>query len=91
MGFAEQMISSLRNNSRRKKVHIPFEKTDTPQKSTPIKSKNFSQFEKDILAKKLKTSKEIEKNQQLFKLILTLATTIIVIAIIVFTIKLTFF
>ena len=91
MGFAEQMISSIRNNSRRKRVHIPFEKTDSLQKSAPIKSKNFTQFEKDILAKKLQENKETERNQQLFKIIVTIGVTLIVIGIIIFTIKLTFF
>ncbi|NQX97146.1 MAG: hypothetical protein HRT73_04585 [Flavobacteriales bacterium] len=92
MGFAEQMISSIRANNRRKIIHTPFKRNKKNyEKSDSIRSKEYTQFEKDLLSKKLKQNKTLEKEQHLYKLLISFGLTIIVIAGIVFAIKFTFF
>ena len=92
MGFAEQMNNSLKRNNRRKAVHIPFSKNKkTYEKSEAIPSKKFSQLEKDILSKKLNANKNLEIEQNRYKVIISFGITILIISGIVFLIKLIFF
>jgi hypothetical protein len=92
MGFADQMNSSLKRNNRRKAVHTPFSKNKKSyEKSEPIKSKKFNQFEKDLLEKKLNTKRDIENEQNRYKLVISFGVTVLVISGIVFTIKIIFF
>jgi len=92
MAFAANMIASLKLNNRRKSNHSPFSK-DKKKYTTgeAIKSKKFTQLEKDILSKKLKEKKEIEREQNKYKLVISFGVTVLVISGIVFTIKLIFF
>ncbi|PCI95028.1 MAG: hypothetical protein COB15_12490 [Flavobacteriales bacterium] len=92
MAFAANMIASLKLNNRRKSVHNPFSKDKKEySKGTPIQSKEYTQFEKDLLLKELKENRELEKKQHIYKIIISLGLTIIVISTIVSIIKLTFF
>ena len=92
MGFAEQMNNSLKRNNRRKSVHTPFSRNKKSyEKSEPIASKNFTQLEKDLLSKKLKDRKDNEREQNKYKLVVSIGLTVLVISGIVFTIKLIFF
>ncbi len=91
MGFADQMISSLKNNSRRKRAHIPFEKIKENEHSYPIKSKDFNQLSKKEITQILKQKKVREKENAPIKIILTLIITIVLIAGIIFALKFTFF
>ena len=91
MGFAEQMISSLKNNNRRKRIHIPFKNIEGTEKTSPLKSKRFTQIEKDILAKELKETRLLENEKRAYKVIITFALTAIVIISIVSVLKFIFF
>jgi hypothetical protein len=54
-GSISAMIASMKNNSRRKNKHIPFDSDQiTYKKGSPINSKEFSDKEKTILAEKIK-------------------------------------
>ena len=91
-GSIAAMISSMKSNNRRKNKHKPFSKYDkTYKKTSPIKSKEYSQLEKDLLSKKLKENKIHEKEQHLYKLLISIGLTVIVIAGIVFLVKFVFF
>lgn len=79
MSFTQQMVSSLRNNNRRKQKHIPFEKKDSIKKGTPIKSKKFGPVGKHNVEQILQKKQEKENEQRVYKLILTLIITILII------------
>lgn len=91
MSFTQQMVSSLRNNDRRKQKHSPFEKKDSIKKGSPIKSKKFGPVGKHSVGEILKKKQEKEDEQKIYKLILTLIITIIVIFGITLSIKLIYF
>ncbi len=91
MGFADQMISSLKNNSRRKRTHIPFEKIDTTENKSPLKSKQFDRLSKIEVNRVLIKNKTKEKDNIPLKIIISIIVTITIITGIVFIIKFTFF
>ncbi len=92
MAFAANMIASLKLNNRRKTIHTPFSKgKKRVHKKKTILSKNFTQFEKDLLEKNLKEKRELEEKQKIYKVVISIVLTIISIAGIVFAIELTFF
>jgi len=91
MGFADQMISSIKNNSRRNRVHIPFEQSKTTEKKPPLKSKKYSLISKNEIHQTLKKGQTKEKENLPIKILITLMATLIVISGIVFIIKFTFF
>ncbi len=92
MAFAANMIASLKLNNRRKAVHTPFSKDEKKySKGDSVKSKDFTQFEKDLLRIELKEKRAVENKQKIYKLIITIGLTIIVISGIVFILKFTFF
>ena len=91
-GSIAAMISSMKNNSRRKNKHIPFSQNlNNYKKGKPISSKEMTPKEKDLLLKKLKENKEKESKTHIYKLIITLFLTVAVISGIVFILKFTFF
>lgn len=91
MSFTQQMVSSLRNNNRRKQKHTPFEQTPNVKKGTPIKSKKFGVVGKHSVEQILKKKQEKEKEQRVYKILLTLITTILLISGVTFSIRLIFF
>ncbi len=92
MTSALDMINSLKFNNRRKSVHTPFSKDKKSyEKGQPVVSKDLSQFEKDLLLKKLKENRVMENKHRVYKMIISFGLTIIVIGGIVFIIKFTFF
>ena len=91
MSFTQQMVSSLRNNDRRKQKHIPFEKKDTVKKGNPINSKKYGPVGKHNVEQLLKKKEDNEKEQRIYKIILTLIITILVIFGITYSIKLIYF
>ncbi len=77
-GFTSAMISSIKNNSRRKKKHFPFsENGEKYKKGKAVLSKEFTQLEKDLLAKEIKENLELENKQRVYKLIITFTLTVI--------------
>jgi hypothetical protein len=91
MGFADQMINSIKNNSRRKRAHIPFEQTDSIDDKSPIKSKSFDRLSKIEVKRMLKKNKSREKENLPIKIIISIMITLTIITGIVFIIKFTFF
>jgi hypothetical protein len=91
MGFADQMISSLKNNSRRKRSHIPFEKNDAIEGKSPLKSKEYNRLSKIEVNRLLKKNKTTEKENLPLKIIISLIITVTIITGIVIVIKFTFF
>lgn len=90
-GSISAMIASMKNNSRRKNKHTPFDSNQKKyKKSTPINSKEFTNKERIILAEKIKTDLIKENKQRTLKLIITFITTIGVIFLIIYLIKLIF-
>ena len=91
-GSIAAMITSMKTNSRRKDKHTPFSaNTNKYKKGKSLSSKEMTDTERVIFQNKLKTNRETEKKQQIYKLIITLFTTIFFMAGIVFLIKKTFF
>ena len=77
-GSIAAMISSMKNNSRRKNKHIPFSKNSNKYKrGKAIHSKEFTQLEKELLMQELKENRELENKQRVYKLIISLGLTII--------------
>lgn len=91
-GSIAAMVASMKNNSRRKNKNKPFSNYKKEyKKGQPISSKEMSDQEKNLLLKQLKKNREVQSKQQVYKLILSLLLTIIVISSLVFLIKLIFF
>ena len=67
MSFTQQMVSSIRNNDRRKQKHIPFEKKDTVKKGNPINSKKYGPVGKHNIEQLLKKKKKMKKNKEFIK------------------------
>ena len=91
-GSIAAMIASMKNNSRRKNKHTPFTANNKRyKKGKSLSSKEMTDIEREIFQNKLKTNRETEKKQQIYKLVITLFTTIFFMVGIVFLIKKTFF
>ncbi|PJB15103.1 MAG: hypothetical protein CO118_05135 [Flavobacteriales bacterium CG_4_9_14_3_um_filter_32_8] len=79
-GHIAAMIASMKNNSRRKNKHTPFSRDNTIyKKGEPIEIKKLTPIESEILLLKLKEIRLKEDKQRIYKLIITLVLTIIVI------------
>jgi len=91
-GSIAAMISSMKSNNRRKNKHKPFSKYKNEySKGKAISSKEMTPQEKEEFLLTLKKNRELESKQKVYKLIITLGATILVITGFVFTIKLIFF
>lgn len=91
MSFTQQMVSSIKNNDRRKQKHIPFEQKEIVKKGTPINSKKYSVVGKHEVEQILKDRKDEERQKLIYKIIYTLIITTLIISITTFLIKFTFF
>lgn len=91
-GSISAMIASIKNNSRKGKSKV-FDKDRYAdvKKGDPIISKEFTPEEKEQFLKELQVKLELENKQHVYKLIISLGLTVVVITGIVFAIKLTFF
>jgi hypothetical protein len=91
MSAIADMVASLKFNDRRKsRVAFDKDKKDY-KKGDPIISKEFTPEEKEQFLKELQVKLELENKQRVYKLIISLGLTVVVITGIVFAIKLTFF
>jgi hypothetical protein len=91
-GHMTAMQSTIKHNDRRKSKNKPFKKYIAKYtKSKPLFSKKLSIQEKRKLLIRLENNRNIDNKQLVYKLIISLILTIIVISGILFIIKLTFF
>ncbi len=91
-GSIAAMIASMKNNNRRKNKSKPFSKYKKEyKKGKPISTKEMTSEEKIKFNQFLKTNREIEKKQRLYKLLISLGGTVIVMASIAYLVKLVFF
>jgi hypothetical protein len=93
MGFAEQMISSIKRNSRRKAVHIPFIKNKHIRGTggDSYQSKELKPKYKNKLLFKLKKNRKKEERLRLKKIFISFILTLFVIILIVSVLKFIFF
>jgi hypothetical protein len=91
-GSISAMIASMKNNNRRKNKNKPFSNyVKEYSKGKPISAKEMTPKEKEIFLQKLKENRDLEKQQHIYKLFISLVITIVAIGGFVFMIKFIFF